>query len=55
MTEIWTCLGVLVRGYHGKRTEAREYGIYDNAKIAPGDRKAEDAVLGIYIFLVLTS
>ena len=47
MTEIWTCLGVLVRGFHGKRPEAREYGIFDKADISAGDVEQEDSVLGM--------
>lgn len=46
MTEIWTCLGVLVRGFQGKRQEARDYGVFDKADITAGDVPAEDAVLG---------
>lgn len=46
MTEIWTCLGVLVRGFQGKRQEAREYGIFQNVEITTGDIDKEDSVLG---------
>ena len=46
MTEIWTCLGVLVRGFQGKRSEAREHGIFDKADIIAGDVEQEDSVLG---------
>ena len=46
MTEIWTCLGVLVRGFQGKRDLAREVGIFESADIASGDVEREDAVLG---------
>ena len=46
MTEIWTCLGVLVRALQGKRKEAREYGVFDKARISKGDAKRENAVLG---------
>lgn len=46
MTEIWTCLGVLVRGYQGKRKEAREYGIFENANISQGDAAKESAIIG---------
>ena len=46
MTEIWTCLGVLVRGFQGKRQEARDFGVFENASIAAGDVEKEDAVLG---------
>ncbi len=50
MNEIWTCLGVLVRGFQGKRQEARDYGVFDNADITGGDVEAEDAVLGTFHF-----
>ena len=46
MTEIWTCLGVLVRGYQGKREQAREYGIFDGASIADGDVEKENSTIG---------
>lgn len=52
MTEIWTCLGVLVRGFQGKRQEAREFGVFDNADIPQGDIEAEDSVLGMYLHRV---
>lgn len=47
MTEIWTCLGVLVSGFQGKRELAREFGIFDNPNISGGDVEAENAALGI--------
>lgn len=50
MTEIWTCLGVLVRGFHGKRQEASDSGIFQNAKITAGDIDKEDSVLGKHFF-----
>jgi len=46
MTEIWTCLGVLVRGFQGKAEQAREYGIFENADIFPGDVDKENTILG---------
>ena len=49
MTEIWTCLGVLVRGFQGKRQEARDFGVFANADITPGDVEAEDALLGTFL------
>ena len=48
MTEIWTCLGVLVRGFQGKRQEARDFGVFQNAKeLTAGDVEAEDSILGM--------
>lgn len=49
MIEIWTCLGVLVRGYHGKRNEAREYGVYDRCNVTLGDIISENAMLGMFL------
>lgn len=46
MTEIWTCLGVLVRGFQGKAEQAREHGIFENADIFPGDVDKENKILG---------
>lgn len=46
MTEIWTCLGVLVRGFQGKRREARDYGVFENVDITEGDVEQEDSALG---------
>ncbi len=47
MTEIWTCLGVLVGGFQGKRELAREFGVFDNANIPVDNVEKEDAALGI--------
>jgi len=54
MTEIWTCLGVLVRGFQGKRQEAREFGIFQNADITAGDIEKEDSVLGKHLYSLYT-
>lgn len=53
MTEIWTCLGVLVRGFQGKRQEARDYGVFENVDITIGDIEQEDSVLGMFNYAVL--
>ncbi|KAL9630982.1 MAG: hypothetical protein Q9164_006137, partial [Protoblastenia rupestris] len=55
MTEIWTCLGVLVRGFQGKRQEARDFGVFDNASdLTAGDVEAEDSVLEEWTYHLLT-
>ncbi|MCJ1314972.1 hypothetical protein MMC15_000286 [Xylographa vitiligo] len=54
MTEIWTCLGVLVRGYQGKRDQAREFGIFAGANIAPGDIERENAAIEEWTYHLLT-
>ncbi|KAL9107347.1 MAG: hypothetical protein Q9227_007712 [Pyrenula ochraceoflavens] len=38
--EIWTCLGVLVQGFHGKLDEAREAGVFEN--LPESQLKVED-------------
>ena len=48
MTEIWTCLGVLVRGFQGKRQLARDVGIFEHVDITSGDVEQEDAALGTF-------
>ncbi|KAI9675276.1 MAG: hypothetical protein M1817_001178 [Caeruleum heppii] len=54
MTEIWTCLGVLVHGFQGKREMAREYGIFDNQEVAEGDVNKESALLDEWVAYILT-
>ena len=46
MTEIWTCLGVLLQPMHGKCSEARAAGIFDGHDVAVNDPAKEAAVLG---------
>ncbi|KAI9880968.1 MAG: hypothetical protein M1830_009462 [Pleopsidium flavum] len=54
MTEIWTCLGVLVRGFQGKAEQAREHGIFEKADIFPGDVDKENAILEEWTYHLLT-
>jgi hypothetical protein len=46
MTEIWTCMGVLLQPMHGKCIEARKVGIFDNLHVPEGDPVREEIVLG---------
>ena len=46
MTEIWTCLGVLIQGFQGKRDLARAYNIFEGQNVTEGDVAKEDSVLG---------
>ena len=46
MTEIWTCLSVLLQPIHGKCAEAREVGIFDGFNIAEDDHAMEEETLG---------
>lgn len=46
MTEIWTCLAVLLQGLHGKCKEARDVGIFDGMNLQPGDTTREETALG---------
>ncbi|KAL8681730.1 MAG: hypothetical protein Q9186_002177 [Xanthomendoza sp. 1 TL-2023] len=54
MTEIWTCLGVLVRGFQGKRQEARDFGVFENVDIAAGDVEQEDSAIEEWTYFLLT-
>ncbi|KAI9817431.1 MAG: hypothetical protein M1827_001041 [Pycnora praestabilis] len=54
MTEIWNCLSVLIRGFQGKREQAREYGVFENTGVAVGDIEKEDAVLEEWSHYLLT-
>lgn len=46
MTEIWTCLGVLLQPLHGKCIEARQVGIYKGHDVPVGDAVREENILG---------
>lgn len=46
MTEIWTCLAVLLQDLHGKCKEARDVGIFDGMNLRPDDRTREETALG---------
>ncbi|KAL8773528.1 MAG: hypothetical protein Q9209_001632 [Squamulea sp. 1 TL-2023] len=54
MTEIWTCLGVLVRGFQGKRQEARDHGVFENVDVATGDVEQEDSAIEEWTYFLLT-
>ncbi|KAL8716105.1 MAG: hypothetical protein Q9220_000010 [cf. Caloplaca sp. 1 TL-2023] len=54
MTEIWTCLGVLVRGFQGKRQEARDFGVFESIDIGVGDVEQEDSVIEEWTYFLLT-
>ncbi|KAL8813232.1 MAG: hypothetical protein Q9200_000416 [Gallowayella weberi] len=54
MTEIWTCLGVLVRGFQGKRQEARDFGVFENVDIPAGDVEQEDSAIEEWTYFLLT-
>lgn len=46
MTEVWTCLGVLIQGVEGKTELAREHGVFDMTDVRGGDIDGEEAMLG---------
>jgi hypothetical protein len=49
MMELWNCLGVLLQGFEGRTTQAREYGVYDNTDIRGGDIDGEETMLGTFL------
>lgn len=59
MTEIWTCLGVLLQPIHSKCEAARKAGVFDGHDVANKDPVKEESTLGLFsvpiaIDLVLT-
>ncbi|KAF7174963.1 hypothetical protein CNMCM7691_005431 [Aspergillus felis] len=54
MTEIWTCLAVLLQPIHGSRTEARKAGVFDRLDIAENDTVKEEAAIEEWTYYVLT-
>jgi hypothetical protein len=46
MTEIWTCLGVLVQPLHAKCIEARNVGIFNGIDVPEDDPVREETILG---------
>ncbi|KAI9375850.1 hypothetical protein BJX61DRAFT_539438 [Aspergillus egyptiacus] len=54
MTEIWTCLGVLLQPIHGKCSEARKAGIFDGHDVPEKDRVKEEATLEEWTSYILT-
>ncbi|OJJ69094.1 hypothetical protein ASPBRDRAFT_198663 [Aspergillus brasiliensis CBS 101740] len=54
MTEIWTCLGVLLQPMHGKCTEARATGVFDGHDVEANDSAKEEAVLEEWTYYILT-
>lgn len=49
MIEVWICLGVLLRGFHLRRHEARDFGVFEGHDVKPGDVLREHDMLGEYI------
>ncbi|KAK2877805.1 hypothetical protein FQN49_001178 [Arthroderma sp. PD_2] len=54
MSEVWTCLVALLDPFHGKCKEAREYGVFDNKDVTPGDVAQEESLLEEWTRYLLT-
>ncbi|PGH11768.1 hypothetical protein AJ79_04669 [Helicocarpus griseus UAMH5409] len=54
MMEIWTCLGVLLQVFHGKRKEAREFGIFDGLDVELDDVAKEESLIENWTQYILT-
>ncbi|KAL3456059.1 hypothetical protein BJX64DRAFT_271284 [Aspergillus heterothallicus] len=54
MTEIWTCLGVLLQPIHGKCAEARKAGVFKGHDVPEKDAAKEEAVLEEWTSYILT-
>lgn len=55
MTEMWSCLSVLLQGYSGRLDQARQYGVFkDQPNVGKGDTEHEEQVLEEWIAYLLT-
>ncbi|EYE96728.1 uncharacterized protein EURHEDRAFT_376019 [Aspergillus ruber CBS 135680] len=54
MTELFTCLNVLLQPIHGKCTEARRAGVYNGLDVKVGDDSKEERYLEEWTCYVLT-
>ncbi|KAF7717049.1 Uncharacterized protein PECH_008762 [Penicillium ucsense] len=54
MTEIWTCLGVLLQPLHGQCAEARNVGVFEGHGITAGDVAQEEVALEEWTSFIMT-
>ncbi|KAF2136547.1 uncharacterized protein K452DRAFT_292272 [Aplosporella prunicola CBS 121167] len=54
MTEVWTCLGVLVSVLEGHSDQARRYGVFDATDVRGGDIDGEEFMLQEWMYYILT-
>lgn len=54
MTEIWTCLTVLLQDYHGQAGQARYYGVFDQCELIQDDIEHEELLLEEWTAYLMT-
>ncbi|KXG50426.1 uncharacterized protein PGRI_069170 [Penicillium griseofulvum] len=54
LTEIWTCMGVLLQPLHGKCIEARKVGIFDGLNVPDTELALEETILEEWTSYILT-
>ncbi|KAL9078983.1 MAG: hypothetical protein Q9157_002126, partial [Trypethelium eluteriae] len=54
MMELWTCLGALLQGLHGRTAQARQFGIFDDTEVRGGDIDGEDAMLEEWLQYIMS-
>ncbi|EKG13762.1 UBA-like protein [Macrophomina phaseolina MS6] len=54
VTEIWTCMGVLISGLEGRTEQAREFGVYEVTDVRGGDIDGEETMLQEWIYYLST-
>lgn len=54
MTEIWTCMTVLLQSYHGRVGQARFYGVFDQCEVETGDIEGEEMILEEWTAYLMT-
>lgn len=54
MSEIWTCMTVLLQSYHGRIEQARYYGVFDQSSVEEGDVEGEEMILEEWTAYLMT-
>ena len=54
MMELWTCLGALTQGLHGRTAQARQFGIFDGIEVKDGDINGEEALVEEWLHYIMS-
>jgi hypothetical protein len=49
ITEVWTCFTVLLQGYAGRTSQARQFGVFNKCHVVEGDVVGENSMLDEWI------
>ncbi|KAL9086810.1 MAG: hypothetical protein Q9165_006957 [Trypethelium subeluteriae] len=54
MLELWTCLGALLQGLHGRTAQARQFGIFDDTETREDDINGAEALLEEWLQYIMS-